>query len=142
MQKRFNKKVKILGLIVLLQIIYGAFTAGLKAGFGNYLFSDIFVFPNEIKSFINDGSTVLLIHRYLAIAILIYTIYIYFTSIRTDSILPHQTKGLHLILITVFGQVLLGVLALLNSVPISLGILHQAGAVLVITSCVYLIRRS
>jgi cytochrome c oxidase assembly protein subunit 15 len=137
-----NKKIVILSLLVLLQIIYGAFTAGLKAGFGNYLFVDIFALPNEISSFINDGPTVLFTHSYLAIFILIYTTYIYLSSIKIKTILPHQIIGLKLILITVYGQVLLGVLALLNSVPISLGVLHQAGAVLVITSCVYLIKRT
>lgn len=137
-----NKKIKMLSLLVLLQIIYGAFTAGLKAGFGNYIFTDVFALPDQIKSFINDGPTVLFTHRYIAIAILIYTCYIYFTSKKESSTLPHQTKGLNFVLITVLGQVFLGILALLNSIPISLGVLHQSGAVLVITSCIYLIRRT
>lgn len=137
-----NKKIKTLSLIVLFQIIYGAFTAGLKAGFGNYLFVDIFSFPDQINNFINHGPTVLFIHRYLAIIITIYTTYIYFTSIKTKNILSHQTTGLKIILVTVYGQVLLGILTLLNSVPINLGVLHQAGAVVVITSCIYLIRRT
>lgn len=137
-----NKKIKTLSLIVLFQIIYGAFTAGLKAGFGNYLFVDIFSFPDQINSFINHGPTVLFVHRYLAIIITIYATYIYFTSIKTKNILPHQTTGLKIILATVYGQVLLGILTLLNSVPINLGVLHQAGAVVVITSCIYLTRRT
>ena len=137
-----NKKVKLLGAIVLIQIIYGAFTAGLKAGFGNYLFVDVFALPNQISSLINDGPTVLFVHRYLALFILIYTTYIYFNSKRIKAILPHQVTALKFILVTVYGQVFLGVLTLLNSVPISLGILHQTGAILVITSCIYLIKRS
>lgn len=137
-----KKKTKILGALVVLQIIYGAFTAGLKAGFGNFIFADIFAIPVQILSFINDGPTVIFIHRYLAIFILLYTLYTYFTEYKTKDITNYQFKGLNVILGVVLLQVILGVLTLLNSVPISLGVIHQAVAVLVITSCVYLIRRT
>lgn len=137
-----NKKTKFLALIIILQIIYGAFTAGLKAGFGNYVFSNIFDLPPQFNSFINDGATVLFIHRYLAIFIIIYTLYLYLSELKNTTLRNYQKRGLHLVLTAVLLQVTLGILTLLNSVPISLGVLHQTGAVVVITSCIYLIRRT
>lgn len=137
-----NKKVKGLSLLVIIQIIYGAFTAGLKAGFGNFFFTDIFAIPNQISSFINDGTTVLFMHRYLALLILIYTLYIYISEIKSKQNLAFQKQGLTFVLITVLMQVTLGILTLLNSVPLPLGVLHQVGAVFVLTSCIYVIRRS
>ncbi|MCT4582661.1 MAG: COX15/CtaA family protein [Flavobacteriales bacterium] len=137
-----NRKTKTLLILVVIQLIYGAFTAGLKAGFGNYIFTDVFAFPSQFSSFINDGPTVLFTHRYLAIIILIYTLYLYIKELTNIALTNYQKKGLHLVLGAVFIQVVLGILTLLNSVPISLGVIHQAGAVIVITSCVYLIRRT
>ncbi len=137
-----NKKLKILALLVVLQLIYGAFTAGLKAGFGNFVFADVFGLPASINSVVNDGATVLFVHRYLAILITVYTLYIYYSEIKKTTLLNYQKTGLKMVLLLVFLQVVLGVLTLLNSVPISLGVLHQAGAVVVITACVYLIRRT
>ena len=137
-----NKKVKILGALVILQIVYGAFTAGLKAGYGNFDFLAIFALPSQFASFINDGTTVLFIHRYLAILILIYTLYVYFSEMKPNQLLSFQKIGLKLVLITVLMQVTLGILTLLNSVPLPLGVLHQVGAALVLTACVYLIRRT
>lgn len=137
-----NKKVKLLTALVIIQIIYGAFTAGLKAGFGNYVFTDIFGLPQQISSFINDGPTVLFTHRYLAIFILAYSIYLYLSELKNNKLQSYQKTGLHLVIGAILLQVILGILVLLNSVPISLGVIHQAGAVVVITSCVYLIRRT
>lgn len=137
-----NSKVKVLSLLTLIQIIYGAFTAGLKAGFGNYFIADIFVFPHQFGSFINDGATVLFTHRYLAIIILAYTLYVYFSEIKSNEILSFQKKGLNLVLAAILLQVTLGIATLLTSVPLALGVLHQVGAVLVLTSSVYLIKRS
>ena len=137
-----RKKTTVLTVLVLIQIIYGAFTAGLKAGFGNYLFADVFRLPEQFNSIVNDGPTVLFMHRYLAIMILVYTIYLFFSEIRSKQILTFQKKGLTFIFGAVLLQVVLGILTLLNSVPLNLGVLHQAGAVVVITSCVYLIKRT
>lgn len=137
-----NNKLKLLTFLISVQLIFGAFVAGLKAGFGNFTISDVFLLPNTINNIINDGTTVLFIHRYLALLILAYTLYTYITEIKNKNILNHQTKGLNIIIICVLLQVVLGVVTLINNVPINLGVIHQTFAIVVITSCVYLIKRT
>ncbi len=138
---KLRKKTIILASLIGLQIIYGAFTAGLKAGYGNYIFFDIFNIP-IIQNIFNSGTTILFIHRYLGFTILSYSIYTYFINHKNKTLLLHQKNGLIAILTLITIQVSLGVLTLTYSVPLSLGVLHQATAVLTITACVYLIRRS
>jgi len=136
-----KKKTIILTLLIIVQIIYGAFTAGLKAGYGNSIFLDIFNIPN-LHNIFNNGTTILFIHRYLGLSILGYTIYLYFSSSKDKQLLAHQKKGLIIIVTLVIVQVSLGITTLLYNVPLSLGVLHQATAVLTITACIYSIRRS
>ena len=139
--KSLNKKAIILSILIVFQLIYGAFTAGLDAGKG-YPSINIFAFPNQIRSFFNDGMTVLFIHRYLAVVITLYTIYLYLSEVNLKQLLPFQRQGLMIVLIVVLTQVTLGIMTLLSNVPVSLGVIHQAGAVILLTSCVYLIKRT
>lgn len=138
--RTLNNKVKGLTLLVGIQVIYGAFTAGMDAGFGYT--GELFGLPEKIKSFINDGSTILLVHRYLAIIVLLYTVYLFVSEIKLANVTSFQKNGLIVILASVSLQVILGIFTLLYSVPLNLGVMHQAGAVIVLTSCIYLIRRS
>lgn len=139
--KKLKKEIIILASLIALQIIYGAFTAGLKAGYGNFLFLEIFNIP-VLHDVFNNGTTVLFIHRYLAFSIFSFAIYIYLTNYKNHLLLFHQKKGLITILALITVQISLGISTLIYSVPLSLGILHQTTAVLTITACIYLIRRS
>lgn len=140
--KTINKQGKRLFVLVLLQIIFGAFTAGLKAGFGNFDFIAIFSIPNQIKDWFNHGESVLFVHRYIGLFILIYATYIFFRTKKEDNVLPHQKTAILVVYALILLQVSLGISTLLLAVPISLAVLHQVVAVLVITSILYLIKRS
>lgn len=136
-------------LVVILQIIYGAFVAGLKAG----LFYPTFpkmgplwiphtvtdsIAQEGIMSFFNSPYVVQFVHRWLGILVLLLAGYLFFKSRKTilsDSI----RKSIALILLLTLTQVLLGVLTLINLVPVSLGVLHQLCAVLLLTSVLYAI---
>ncbi len=136
-----RKKTIYLTVLIAIQIVFGAFTAGLKAGYGNFSFLDVFKIP-VVQSIINDGTSILFIHRYLGLSIFVVTAYLFFTHYSKPTLLAHQKNGLLILFLLVITQVSLGIFTLLFSVPISLGVLHQATAVLTITSCFYLIRRS
>ena len=136
-----KRKITYLAALIALQIVYGAFTAGLKAGYGNFVFLDVFNIP-DIQSVFNNGTSVLFIHRYLGLSILAYSTYLFFSNYRNNQLLPHQKQGLIILFFLIMLQVILGIFTLLFSVPIPLGIIHQATAVLTITACFSLIRRS
>lgn len=134
---------------VVLQIIYGAFVAGLKAG----LFYPTFpkmgpmwiphtvtdsIEKEGIMGFFNSPYVVQFVHRWLGILVLLFAGYLFFKSrklLLNDSI----KKSIALILCLTLVQVLLGVLTLVNLVPVSLGVLHQTFAVMLLTSVLYAI---
>ncbi len=144
-KERPNDGIRKLGVIMIsmvgVQLIYGAFVAGLKAGFGNHTLSSVVAMPYEFGSILTNGFTVLFMHRYLAIAIFLFAIYIWYKS-KGLQLTGRRIQAANFLLVSVVIQFLLGVLALLYSVPVELGVIHQAGAVLVLSSTLYLIHES
>ena len=127
--------IAFLGLLSL-QIVYGAFVAGLDAGIGYNTFPTMngewfpraffFLSPQWLNFFENNAG-VQFIHRTIGWLILFFSIYIWF-SFRKVELAAIQRKALHMLLGMVSVQFLLGVLTLVFVVPVSLGSLHQAGA--------------
>ena len=137
----------ILGIIVL-QITYGAFVAGLKAGFmyntfpkmgANWLAPE--VGEGGFTSLFSHGATVQFIHRALGIILMILAP-LFWVWARRKNVVGRQNRGLIFLNVSVVIQVLLGIFALLFVVPVSLGVIHQAGAVVVLCSAVYLLHQS
>lgn len=146
-------------ILVVLQIIYGAFVAGLKAGHIYNTFpkmGDEWVaesVPYGIKtegvnSLFNNISVVQFIHRTIAwvLALGIFFIWYYAkkkNTVSAKSLLSYkQTGAINLLVVTVLLQFLLGVFTLIYNVPITLGILHQAGAFVLFTSVIFLLRET
>ncbi|MBC8334616.1 MAG: COX15/CtaA family protein [Anaerolineales bacterium] len=129
-------KLAITGMIVLLvQISYGGFTAGLKAGhvsntwplmFGKWLPAGLF--SNGIN-LLKSPQTIVFVHRWFAFVALIFGIALYFLA-RKQNYHPEITRGLLWILGLGSLQIVLGVLVVLLNVQISLALLHQLTAVL------------
>ena len=143
--------------ITVLQIIYGAFVAGLKAGYiyntwplmGDKLIADsVIVALNQsgFTSIFNDLSGVQFVHRYLAyaVAFLILGIWWYVRR-KQDSDSYKLSKGqlvaVNIVAAAVLLQFVLGVITLLYGVPVILGVLHQVGAFLLFSSLIYLLHR-
>ena len=134
-----------IALIVILgiQIIYGAFVAGLKAGliFPTYpKMGNQWVASGIFQAFNNDGwislignpISVQFIHRWFAVVVVSLVAYIYFKGKKLESSNYQKQSNLAL-LIMVLIQFLLGVLTLINAVPVSLGVLHQLGAAVLLS---------
>lgn len=126
--------------LIFVQITYGAFVAGLKAGLmyntfplmGNEWIPEQFerIYAEQgINSLINNGGIVQFIHRILAISILVFTVIIWLKG-KKIGLSAIQKKASNLILITIAIQFLSGLFTLLYAVPVSLGVLHQFGAIL------------
>lgn len=133
--------------IVMLQITYGAFTAGLRAGFGYNTFplmnekliaDAVFLMNPWWINLFESGATVQFIHRWIGVITLIAitTLWILTITGRYDKKFSYCVHGLFLVTLT---QFLVGVLTLVYVVPIALASAHQAFACLVLLVCVYFV---
>lgn len=124
-----------------LQIIYGAFVAGLKAGLIHNtwpLMGDSFIHENTFalipfwENLLQHKDGVQFIHRSLAILLaLALLIYVNKNYKKASIQLSKSLKAASLILI---AQFLLGIFTLILRVPVSLGVLHQLGAIILLIS--------
>ena len=142
--KKTSSLAKILLVLASMQIIYGAFVAGLKAGklqatypkMGNEWFpkiiSDNFS-TNGFFSFLNDAHLIMFVHRWLAVVVLSFVFYLIFQA-KNNVLTSYQKMALKLLLIAITIQFLLGVFTILYRVPVVLGVLHQFGAMLFLLS--------
>ena len=126
----------IMFVIIVLQIIYGAFVAGLKAGlfYNTFPKMGIRFIPETVTSFdpfyknaIENPAGVQFIHRSIAYIVLVIVLYVWESS-RKLNMTVLQRRASNLMLGVVFAQFILGVITILYAVPVNLGVLHQTGA--------------
>ncbi|NQV37923.1 MAG: COX15/CtaA family protein [Candidatus Marinimicrobia bacterium] len=135
--------------LVLLQIIWGAFTAGLKAGLswntfplmnGQLIPTGLFGLSPWWLSMFEHHMTIQFIHRLLGVVIFIIILIIWFRYRSIEiSKLQHLATASLVIIVTI--QFLLGLFTLLTHVNISLAVIHQAGAGLLLLSSIYTVFR-
>lgn len=137
--------------VIILQIIYGAFVAGLDAGFihnhwpmmseGKFIHPTVYIEQSPVwKNFIEGKSGVQFVHRMLAIIVVGVVLWIWMKG-QNFSLTKHQKNGLNLIVVVVFLQFLLGVLTIIYAVPLWLGIAHQIGAFFLLASFTFALHR-
>jgi len=132
--------------ILLIQISYGGFTAGLKAGHVSDTWPLMFgklIPPNLFSSFINileNPATIVFIHRWFAFVVLAAVIYVYYV-VRKSNFQPDLLKGLGWFIGAVSLQIVLGILTILSYVNIVIALLHQAGAIALFALTIYFIHR-
>jgi len=137
--------VLFLGLL-LIQISYGGFTAGLKAGHVSDtwpLMLGKLIPPNLFSSFINiieNPFTIVFIHRWFAFVVLAAVVYVYY-AVRKNNYQSDLLKGLQWLIGAVSLQIVLGVLTILSYVNIVIALLHQAGAIALFAVAIYFIHR-
>ena len=147
--KGIIKLSRILLLIVLLQITYGAFVAGLKAGLvyntfpkmGEYWIAEgVTAMAPLWINFFESLAGVQFVHRYLAYIVVLF-VFILFWKLKSCSMKIDQKITITSLLVIVLFQFLLGVLTLLNAAPMSLSIFHQMFALLLFGNVVILNHR-
>jgi len=154
-RKEVDKKLRNLiriGLVVLIiQIIWGAFVAGLDAGFihnhwplmsdGKLIHETVYIEQQPvIKNFFEGKSGVQFVHRYLAYVVVGIITFIWFKTGKMKRT-PLQEKGLITLFTLVFVQFILGVLTLMYAVPLWLGIAHQIGAFFLLAAMTFTLHR-
>ncbi len=142
---KLNKKtffIFSLLILILIQIVWGAFTSGLNAGFlyqtwplmnGNFIADDIDLINIFSLKILNNPSYVQLIHRFMAYFIILYALFIYFYYYKKNSIIyPFK-----IIFIAIGVQITLGILTLVSGLNIYFASLHQMGSIFLISSTIY-----
>ena len=135
-------KVAIIVFLVLLilQILYGAFMAGLKAGksFNTWpLMEGYFIHPKVLylkgffNNFLNNTNMIQFIHRTLGIILVLFSGHIFF-AMGKDLSSKRQNKAKLYFVIVLLLQFILGIMTLVMKVPLTLAVLHQAGAALLL----------
>lgn len=146
------RKIARIALVVLIiQIIYGGFVAGLNAGLiHNHwpLMSDGQFFHESIQleqsnlllSFTEGKSGVQFIHRTFAYVVVGMIVFLFIKS-RKITLDKTQDNGIKTLLVFVFIQFILGVFTLLFYVPLWLGLAHQIMAFFLLTAMTFTLHR-
>ena len=138
-------------VILLIQIIYGGFVAGLNAGLvhnhwplmsdGQFIHDSVFIEQSSLlKNFTEGKSGVQFVHRTFAYIVVAMMFLLYFKS-RKYSLNTLQQKGIYSLLIIVLIQFALGVFTLLFHVPLWLGLAHQLVAFVLLSAMVFTLHR-
>jgi cytochrome c oxidase assembly protein subunit 15 len=133
-------------VLLILQMSYGGFTAGLKAGHVSDTWPLMFgklIPPNLFNSWIKifeSPHTIVFIHRWLAWLGLIAVPVVYYFVKKQNYPQDIQT-GLKWLIGVVALQITLGVLTILSYVNIVIALIHQANALLLFSLAIYFIHR-
>ncbi len=138
-----NNLLTISLILLFIQIAFGAFVAGLDAGFvyNEFPLMGDAIIPKEVteKAFslesFYDPVFIQFMHRILA--------YIVTISILISCLLGFKiknsllSKSLIYVMITLIFQITLGILTLIYVVPITIALIHQLGAVILLSSLLW-----
>lgn len=138
-------------IIIIIQIIYGGFIAGLNAGLihnhwpfmsdGQFFHESIILEKNSWLLRLSEGkSGVQFVHRTLAYIVVALIVFLFFKS-KKYTLSIQQKNGLNLLVFIVFLQFVLGVFTLLFGVPMWLGLSHQIVAFMLLATMTYTLHR-
>jgi cytochrome c oxidase assembly protein subunit 15 len=129
--------------LVLIQIVYGAFVAGLHAGliYNTFpLMGDSFISENAFsltpfwENLINHKDGVQFIHRTIAWILFFMVLSLGYFSLNQGS--KNRNSSIKFAMVMIVIQFLLGVVTLLMRVPVTLGVMHQIGAIILLLSLI------
>jgi len=137
----WSRMAAIVLALLYVQIIYGAFVAGLDAGTiyntwplmnGSFVPENTFALSPFWVNLLEHRDGVQFIHRNLAIAVLGLVLWLTYKGFKSSEVLVQ--KASKLLALTVLIQFVLGIATLLMHVPVSLGVAHQLGALLLLAA--------
>lgn len=138
-------------VVLIIQIIYGGFVAGLNAGLvhnhwplmsdGQFFHESITMEKDSWLLRLTEGkSGVQFVHRTMAYVVVGLMLYLYFQS-KKYVLNTTQKKGVTTLVAIVFVQFALGVFTLLFHVPLWLGLAHQLVAFVLLSTMVFTLHR-
>lgn len=149
--KPLRNLIRIGMLVLVVQIIWGAFVAGLDAGWihnhwpkmSDGLWIHETVTTEQIpvwKNFVEGKSGVQFIHRYLAYIVVAFVVIIWFKT-RKILLTTLQKYAINSLMLLVFVQFVLGIFTLILQVPVILGVLHQITAFFLLAAMTFTLHR-
>lgn len=127
-------------ILVAIQIIFGAFVAGLNAGLiyntfplmdGHIIPEGLFFLQPKWLNIFENRTTLQFIHRALALLILVLTVML---TIKNSNVKP-----VYIMLLSVVIQIILGVTTLLLHLPVAVAIAHQVFSFILLGAGVYVL---
>ena len=147
----FRNLIRLSAAVLIIQIIWGAFVAGLDAGWvhnhwplmsdGQFIHDSVTIEQTPVwRNFVEGKSGVQFIHRTLAYIVVAFIGLIWYKSKKlTTTVL--QKRGVNILVALVGIQFVLGVLTLLWQVPVILGVLHQVTAFVLLAAMTFTLHR-
>lgn len=146
-----RKLARIAMVVLIIQIIYGGFVAGLNAGLihnhwplmseGKVIHETVWMEqPTIVKNLTEGKSGVQFVHRTMAYVVVGLIILLFIKS-RKYSLSTIQYKSVKTLVLFVFIQFILGIFTLLFHVPLWLGLAHQLMAFLLLSAMTFTLHR-
>lgn len=143
--KPIKKILTAVVIITFIQVVYGAFVAGLRAGTihttfplmtGQFIPHDFMLLHGNLLDFLEHKTTVQFTHRMFAFTLLGLVAALLMKGFKAR--VPSSVrKGLYFIAAAFTLQFVLGALTVVYAVPLLLGVLHQLGALVFLTALFY-----
>lgn len=143
---RLHRAALLFLAVLALQTGYGAFVAGLNAGFffntfplmgGRWLPPGLAVLEPFARNLADNAVAVQFIHRWLGVALAVATLWLWRSGTREAD--AEQRRVLVMVVQLTLLQVTLGIMALILAVPVWLGTAHQVNAALLLLAVVTLV---
>jgi cytochrome c oxidase assembly protein subunit 15 len=131
--------------IIFLMVLSGGFVAGIRAGLayntfplmnGHFIPPEIFMLKPWYRNFFENMATVQFDHRMIA-WILVILVPVFWYKSRQLTLPGSARLSCNLLLIMLVIQICLGIATLLMVVPVPLAASHQAGAMLLFTTALW-----
>ena len=146
-----RKLARIAMVVLIIQIIYGGFVAGLNAGLihnhwplmseGKLIHETVWIEqPTVLQNLTEGKSGVQFVHRTLAYVVVGLMILLFVRS-KKYSLSTLQSKSVKTLVLFVFIQFILGIFTLLFHVPLWLGLAHQLMAFLLLSAMTFTLHR-
>lgn len=156
--RKLHPWLVVLFVVLVIQIIYGAFTAGyVEMGGGNkplfrpgqifntwpkmggqWVADQVTIYPSLITNLTENAAGIQFVHRTLAVIVVLLVAFVWNRSSKLQ-LNKSQYRGITWLIYGITVQFMLGVFTLIYQVPVILGVLHQSGAFLLFAVCIYLL---
>jgi heme a synthase len=147
--QKLKSLLNIFFLVLMLQIVYGAFVAGLRAGkicntFPKMCDSwvpDIFSNGSILHTLLESHMGVQFIHRSIAYVIFAFVVWIWYHAKKKGS-LAQIKQAINFLLLAVVLQFALGIITIIYAVPVFMGVVHQLGAFILFAISLFAMHRT
>lgn len=149
--KQLRTIARVALVVLIIQIIYGGFVAGLNAGLihnhwplmsdGQFMHDSIFLEESTtLLRFTEGKSGIQFVHRSVAYLVVGLIVLLWYRS-RKFILDTAARNGINTLVTLVFIQFILGVFTLLYAVPLWLGLIHQVTAFLLLGAMTFTLHR-